>query len=244
MTPMSDEFNAMLRGIDMTGLPPAEEPVYQCELCRDLAWRQNDAGLAEPCDCSRRRMAELRPEKLRRHWEEVSGVETRCRGFRLQTHPHLSAAVQRRMLASEYATASWYLWGVPGGGKTGAAAGYAWEFLQATGASICWRYVPDLLDDIKATFGREDGGDTEALVKRRLTGCGLLVLDDLGANRATEWAIEQLTQIIQSRYAASLPVVVTSNLSPVRLTETYGARLVRRLGEMCDGRVVEIAAAG
>ncbi len=59
-----------------------------------------------------------------------------------------------------------------------------------------------------------------------------VVLDDLGAERPTDWAIEQTFVLVNSRYEAMRPTVITSNLSLEDLAETLGPRVVDRLTDM------------
>ena len=72
----------------------------------------------------------------------------------------------------------------------------------------------------------------------RAASAGLLVLDDIGAERATDWAVEQLTRLVDRRVADGLPIVCTSNLPLGRLGEAWGGmpgeRLVSRLAGACE----------
>lgn len=72
----------------------------------------------------------------------------------------------------------------------------------------------------------------------RLTRVGLLVLDDLGAAKATEWTEEITYRLINSRYQDCRPTVVTSNVTPKNLADALGERVASRLREM--GRVVAL----
>lgn len=70
----------------------------------------------------------------------------------------------------------------------------------------------------------------------RLQNCGCLVIDDLGADRGTEYVLEQLFSIVDSRYRAKKPLIVTTNLGPQDLTtpETLAyKRIYDRLLENC-----------
>ncbi len=62
----------------------------------------------------------------------------------------------------------------------------------------------------------------------------ILVIDDLGAARNTEWASERLLEIIDYRYNQLLPVIFTTNLTPKDLKEKINNRIFDRLVEMCD----------
>lgn len=152
---------------------------------------------------------------------------------------------------------SWMLWGPVGNGKTGLAAGYAWRYLFETdGASVCVRTVPELLAELRATYNpkpqpdrQSDGASpqtTEAELLHRYTTAGLLVLDDLGTEQlnvrddGSSWALDRLFLIVNKRHGEQLPMMVTSNLSPVQLEQrmgnVMGERLLSRIAESCAGR--------
>ena len=129
-----------------------------------------------------------------------------------------------------------YLWGEPGRGKTYAAAHAVRVAVERSrGAKSPAKLVSakHLLDSIRDGF---NGGDREAL--RRAETVPLLALDDLGAERPTEWAIETLTGIIDARTPEGLPTIVTSNYSLGQLRELWGgmpgARIASRLGGACE----------
>ena len=69
----------------------------------------------------------------------------------------------------------------------------------------------------------------------RLVSVDLLHLDDLGAERSTDWVLEQLYAIVDRRYNDERSIVFTTNLEEPELTEQVGTRTVSRLVEMCDG---------
>lgn len=129
-----------------------------------------------------------------------------------------------------------YLWGEPGRGKTYAAAHAVRVAVERSrGAKTPAKLVSAkrLLDSIREGF---NGGDRDAL--RRAEVVPLLALDDLGAERPTDWAIETLTGLIDARTAEGLPTIVTSNYSLGQLRELWGgmpgARIASRLGGACE----------
>ena len=129
-----------------------------------------------------------------------------------------------------------YLWGEPGRGKTYAAAHavrVAVERSKGTKPPAKLVSAKHLLDSIRDGF---NGGDRDAL--RRAETVPLLALDDLGAERPTDWAIETLTGLIDARTAEGLPTIVTSNYSLGQLRELWGgmpgARIASRLGGACE----------
>ena len=125
-----------------------------------------------------------------------------------------------------------YLWGMPGRGKTYAAAA-AVRLAVRDGLTAKLVTAKGLLDAIKAEW---DGGERGAL--ERAERCDLLALDDLGVERPTEWAMETLTGLIDARVAAGLPIIVTSNYSLGELRDRWGdmpgMRVASRLGGACE----------
>lgn len=125
-----------------------------------------------------------------------------------------------------------YLWGLPGRGKTYAAAACA---RLAVLHAYKTRFVTAkaLLDQVKAEY---DGRDRDTL--KRAERYDLLVLDDLGMERPTEWAMETLSGLIDARVAEGRPIVFTSNYSLGELRERWGgmegARLVSRIVGACE----------
>lgn len=139
----------------------------------------------------------------------------------------------RRVSAIASEGGSVYLWGKPGRGKTYAAA-------QAVRDAVMSGYLPECrqpaaLCHVSRTLAamRRDIDEGESWRVPFLERVPLLALDDLGAERMTEWAVEQVASIIDARSFAGLPTIVTSNLSVGELREAVGgiqgARLASRL---------------
>ncbi len=115
------------------------------------------------------------------------------------------------------------LTGPHGCGKTHLAAAIA-NHWRPLGYSILFISVPDLLDDLRATFSPSS---TTSFGKRfkEIRSAPHLVLDDLGTESATSWAREKLYQIFDYRYNARLPTVITT-ASPI---EELDSRLASRM---------------
>ena len=71
-----------------------------------------------------------------------------------------------------------------------------------------------------------------------LSYTGLLIIDDFGTEKMSEWVEETFYSLINKRYEEVLPTIFTSNLSPDKLTEKYGDRIVSRIIGSCD--VIEL----
>jgi DNA replication protein DnaC len=104
------------------------------------------------------------------------------------------------------------LWfdGPVGTGKTSLAILVA-KAAKDAGRSYAVYPVPRLLAEIKRTFDR-DASDTYMGFFRRLCTVDVLVLDDLGAEKQTEWVLEQLYSIVNERWQDRRSIVVTTNI--------------------------------
>jgi DNA replication protein DnaC len=101
------------------------------------------------------------------------------------------------------------LTGSYGCGKTHLAAAIANDRLDRNQSAI-FVVVPDLLDHLRATFGPNSEVQYDDTFEQVRT-TRLLILDDLGSQSATPWAQEKLFQLLNYRYNAQLPTVVTTN---------------------------------
>ena len=92
--------------------------------------------------------------------------------------------------------------------------------------------LPRLLNEIRDTH-RAERSHVELL--DRLTAVDLLHIDDVGAERTTDWVLEELYSIVNGRYEDQRSIVITTNiLDREALCEQITDRTVSRLTEMCD----------
>ena len=133
-----------------------------------------------------------------------------------------------------------YFYGECGTGKTFLAAIIAQDFLRRR-KKVLFVKVPNLLDNIKATY---NGNGSELAIFDELETADLVVLDDFGMEKPTQWAGATLCKILDMRYDGGLTkTLVTSNLSPKMLAEQLnnaadgvnfnGSRIFDRLREIC-----------
>lgn len=96
-----------------------------------------------------------------------------------------------------------------GTGKTHLAAAVGNLRLER-GDQVLFMTTPDLLDHLRSTYApNSEAGYDETF--DRLRNAPLLILDDLGAENQSAWALEKLFQLLNHRYAVHLPTVVTTN---------------------------------
>ncbi len=135
------------------------------------------------------------------------------------------------------ATDHWaVLHGPLGTGKTCLAAAMMRE-LALLGQTCVFVSVPDLLGQIRATFGQRDGGSATEKLIDATRAAEILLLDDAGAHYVREedgWAEEILYRIVNGRYDLKRRTVLTTNLRP-------GNKLKEKLGERSYARLREVA---
>ncbi|MGW2657381.1 ATP-binding protein [Streptomyces sp. NPDC001478] len=118
--------------------------------------------------------------------------------------------------------------GVVGAGKTHQAYG-AVRLLVQNGVGVRWRATTAA--DLYAGLRPRPGVDSErdlAAVSR----CPLLIIDDLGAAKASEWTEELTYRLINRRYNYELPTLITTNLRISDLRAHLGDRVASRLAQM------------
>ncbi len=122
-----------------------------------------------------------------------------------------------------------WLMGDVGTGKTTLAMIVSKAALDA-GRSVAIYSLPRLLNLIRAAIETEAGmvGFLE-----RLAAVDLLHIDDLGVENTTEWVLEQLYSIVNTRYEDERAMIVTTNLAYEELIEQLGERTVSRLVAIC-----------
>ncbi len=122
----------------------------------------------------------------------------------------------------------WFV-GPAGTGKTTLAMVVARAALKA-GRSVAIYSLPRLLNEIRDTH-RAERSHVDLL--DRLTAVDLLHIDDVGAERTTDWVLEELYSIVNARYEDQRSMVITTNLDHDQLSAQISERTVSRLTEMC-----------
>lgn len=156
-----------------------------------------------------------------------------------------ATVAQKRSLTDAFAAAKvfaehpsgWlYLAGPTGVGKTHLAAAIVGECI-GQGRDVLFRFVPDLLDDLRRSYGPDSSKSFDRTFAQ-VRDVEVLVLDDFGAEASTAWAEEKLYQLIVHRYDSMMPTVFTSRtaletigVSETRITARYSEAIVSRLSD-------------
>ncbi len=125
-----------------------------------------------------------------------------------------------------------FMSGPVGCGKSHLASAILREIIRK-GYSGLFYNSPDLLRDIRATF--DEGSElTEDTLLEYIEEVDLLVLDDLGAEKVSEFVLDRFYLIVNKRYEGCKPLIVTTNYDEETLKSRFGERLMSRLIEMCE----------
>lgn len=113
--------------------------------------------------------------------------------------------------------------GHTGRGKTRLAAGIG-NFRRDAGGEVMFLVVPDLLDRLRSSYNPQSPAAFDRVFDQ-VRSVPLLILDDLGSQSGTPWADEKLFQLLNHRYNACLPTVITTNASAGQIEDRLLTRL-------------------
>ncbi len=126
--------------------------------------------------------------------------------------------------------------GKPGIGKTHLSIAIIKAIITKKGLSARFCDFRNMLIDIKTTFGTSE---STSKFLEDIMETPLLLLDDIGAGRNTDWAKDILSTIVNYRYTKELPTIITTNLRfDISTSESFAVnfddRTESRIYEMCD----------
>jgi DNA replication protein DnaC len=227
-----------------------------CPLCDDTGWRPVDALSPTPgadgvrrvvrCECwretsGRKRLSDANIPKRYQHCTIAN--------FAAYNESLERAAAEAGRLAAAFPAVprGLFLEGQPGVGKTHLAVAVLKQVVQTAGARGLFYDTRDLLRVIRSTYDPSIR-TTELEVLRPVMTAELLVLDDLGAEKTSEWVEETMNLIVNTRYNERRVTIFTSNYEdipddtdPNSLLFRIGHRMRSRLHEMCEFVVLDAA---
>lgn len=234
-----------------------ENGIWHCGICGKPKQKRIDTKLFHKtvwclCDCEAKKLAD---EKKRQEYEEEMRRVQRLKDASMMDDKYRKASFSSYMVREEnkkaFQTARAYVrdfqtmikdghpktgekniglvfYGKVGTGKSYTAACIANALMEMKVSVIMTSFVK-ILQDIQ---GKED----EANYISVLNGCKLLIIDDLGAERNTDYALEKVYNVIDSRARADKPMILTTNLSfdeMMRNPDIRYRRIYDRIFETC-----------
>ena len=213
-----------------------------CEICHGTRWKSVIVDGVERltrCDCWRdelvtQQMAISRiPKQFAR--AELATFEGRGSNLKLEAYRLAAKFVNDFPVVDK----GLLFYGPHGVGKTHLAVGILKEAIRKKGARGFFFETRDLLRMVRDTYNAKVE-DRELDVLKPVLEADLLILDDLGAEKTSEWVQETLGFVINTRYNGQRPTIITTNLSdslddddPRSFVFQIGSRSRSRLREMC-----------
>jgi DNA replication protein DnaC len=204
-------------------------------VCDGSGWILGPEDVARPCDCREDRLRRARSRGV------ASVIPAKYRGVSFERPPvteiepmvvRVVRAYVEDLEANLDAGKGLWLMGDTGTGKTTLAMLISKHALAA-GRAVAIYSLPKLLARIRRTYDAEPGQDSYLALFEQLTSVDLLHIDDLGAEKRSDWVLEQLYALVNERYEAQRSILVTTNLDEAALEEQIGPRTVSRLVEIC-----------
>jgi DNA replication protein DnaC len=219
---------------------------YICRKCKDIGFfevleKGKQLRLAE-CECRRTRIIE---------WaiREAEESKPRFKPFTLETYKPEDDSQRKALRLCKEFVKRWPLCekgimmcGPVGIGKTGLLWATARDCAHKTKTPPLWELAADLLSRIRHTYNSPDGAETEHQIINRFARAPLLLLDDLGVEKESEWSDGIFLRLLGDRHLRELPTLITTNWMErglmlegeyrnVPLKDRIGARLYSRLHE-------------
>lgn len=161
---------------------------------------------------------------------EKHGLPPRYAGAKFEDVP---VDIQKKIKEMFAQKKGLYLFGGCGTGKTHIAY-TIWQRCKEKNIPARFYKSTELLDVIRDFYGKNSYDYQDNELRKLQDYDGLLIIDDLGAEKPTEWVAETFYKIIDRRYEEMLPTVFTSNLDLGGLANQISDRLPSRIAEMCE----------
>jgi len=124
----------------------------------------------------------------------------------------------------------YYFWGNVGAGKTYTAAILANELMKQHFVEVLFLKMPEAVARIKKSFG-SDKKDSDKNLFEKMRDAEMLILDDLGIEKVSDWLADEIYQVVEHRYSNNLPMIITSNQSLDDLAKIYREQVSSRITE-------------
>lgn len=228
-----------------------QKRAFSCDRCQDIGLIPTATG-SRPCSCQTDQASRIRLNRA-----EIPERFHGCalENFRPDPQTSWALAAARRYVTDflpgrAQPGAGLLFTGNVGVGKTHLAAGILRALIDTKGIDGRFVTVAQLLEKLRASYG-QDAGQSETQILKPILSADLVVIDELGASRPTEWVFDTVELLIGSLYNQSAAVIVTTNfpnldagagqvqneysraIRPETLGDRIGRRMWSRLQQMC-----------
>lgn len=207
---------------------------YTCDICKDTGYNKEFY-----CQCYRKLIRDIARQEL-----GINSPLKKCtfESFRVDKYPEVVDSVlgvnQREHMKNIYEYCKDYaegfttdaeglfMYGKTGLGKTHLSLAIANEVINR-GYDVYYGSIQTIMDKLEAEhFGRLPREDS---IKEDILTCDLLIIDDLGAEFATQFTNAELYNILNSRMLSSLPTIISTNLDMKDIADKYSQRVASRI---------------
>jgi len=240
-TKVGDIIAGMPAGSEIPVGPAVDRPSV-CPACGGTGWLYPVIGgkviynRMISCECQAEAIKQQR-FRTSRLPELIDGKPPRFDNF--DVRPGTETAYRRALEMAKGAAPHHFLTlaGETGTGKTHLAIAIGREWLEGGRGRVLYVKVADVLDELRRGYDDREPGEMSGFdrLMEWLKHVDLLIMDDLGVEKTTDWSSDKLDSIIDYRYEKGLTTVLTTNLAPSQL----GSRIESRLR---GGVVVRIKA--
>lgn len=202
---------------------------YTCKECEDTG---SVNGLV--CECYKNLLRSIEYEKL---CSKLPVNKCSFENFKLDYYPEGAGISPRKRMESVFdyckayaadfgkSSPSLLLYGMTGLGKTHLSLAVAGKAVEA-GYGVIYTSAQNLFNRLeREKFGRAEDNNTE----QSILDCDLLIVDDLGAEFSTQFTVSALYNIVNCRDLEGRPTIISTNLSPEKLKDTYSDRIASRI---------------
>lgn len=214
------------------------ESFYKCEKCEDMGFYIDLVGgeeIAKECECRKKMITEtrLRFANIPETFKDMT-IENFDYSVYKQENKEILSVMRKSIeyyienfeALKEKGIGLYIRSSTRGSGKTRMAASIANKLLE--NYQVKFAVSSDILKEIKATYNK-DSEYTESQLVDALKTCEVLIIDDFGVEKMSDWVNEQFYTIINYRYVNKKVTIFTSNESLEELE--YNSRITNRILE-------------